>query len=246
MRNFSYEEYIHIIDWVKNNYNVMKFSDVTPSTDNFCVIRHDVEYSVDRAYQLAKVEQSEGINSTYLFQIKNNCYNPLSTINIPKIQEIHDMGHSIGLHVHCGLLNQYDNMTDMIQKDIEILSGSTGIDAKVFSFHRPTIDMLLSYLKIENLINAYDSMYFHAYVDSVKNLRVKYVSDSNHMWKYGYPTTVRNNKLQLNFHPFSWTKNGFNNNDNFSSLIEEKTENIIYSMDREIQTFPPSLRPPKK
>ena len=74
MRNFSHKEYIHILDWVKNNYNIMKFSDVTPSTDSFCVIRHDVEYSIYRAYQLAKVEQNEGVKSTYLFQIKNNCY----------------------------------------------------------------------------------------------------------------------------------------------------------------------------
>ena len=241
MRNFSHKEYIHIIDWVKNNYNIMKFSDVTPSTDNFCVIRHDVEYSVYRAYQLAKIEQNEGVKSTYLFQIKNNCYNALSTKNIPTIQKIYDMGHSIGLHVHCGLLNQYDNMTDMIQKDIEVLSNSTGIDVKVFSFHRPTIDMLLSNLKIENLINAYDDMYFHAYVNRVKNLRVKYVSDSNHMWKYGYPTTVNNDKLQLNFHPFSWTRLGYENTQNFKKLISERNKEMVDSINREIKTFPEEL-----
>ena len=59
MRNFSHKEYIHIL-YHKNNYNIMKFSDVTPSTDSFCVIRHDVEYSIYRIYQLTKVEQNEG------------------------------------------------------------------------------------------------------------------------------------------------------------------------------------------
>ena len=29
MENFSYKEYIHIIDWVKTNYDIMKFSDIT-------------------------------------------------------------------------------------------------------------------------------------------------------------------------------------------------------------------------
>ena len=241
MRNFSHKEYIHIIDWVKNNYNIMKFSDVTPSTDSFCVIRHDVEYSIYRAYQLAKVEQNEGVKSTYLFQIKNNCYNALSTKNIPTIQKIHKMGHSIGLHVHCGLLDNYSSMEDMIKKDIKILSDSTGIDIKVFSFHRPTIDMLLSNLKIENLINAYDDLYFHAYKNRVKNLRVKYVADSNHMWKYGYPTTVRHDKLQLNFHPFSWTELGYENTQNFKKLISERNEEMVDSINRETKTFPEEL-----
>ena len=57
MRNFSYKEYIHIIDWVKNNYNVMKFSDVTPSTDNFCVIRHDVVHGRAHLANCAKASR---------------------------------------------------------------------------------------------------------------------------------------------------------------------------------------------
>ena len=241
MRLFSHKEYASILNWVKSNYNVLDFIDIDSKTDSFCVIRHDVEYSIDRAYQLAKIEMAEGISSTYLFQIKNNCYNALSTRNIPIIQEIHKMGHSIGLHVHCGLLNNYDNMTDMVKQDIEILSNSTGIDIKVFSFHRPTIDMLLLNLKIENLINTYGDLYFHAYKGRVKKLRIKYSSDSNHTWKYGYPTTVNHDKLQLNFHPFSWTRLGYENTQNFKKLIDEKNKEMIESVNSEIKTFPEEL-----
>jgi hypothetical protein len=241
MRTFSHKEYISILNWIKSNYDILDFTDVNPSTESFCVIRHDVEYSIYRAYQLAKIEQNEGVKSTYLFQIKNNCYNALSTKNIPTIQKIHEMGHSIGLHVHCGLLDNYSSMEDMIKKDIKILSDSTGIDTKVFSIHRPTIDMLLSNLKIENLINAYGDMYFHAYKNRVKNLRVKYVADSNHMWKYGYPTTVNHDKLQLNFHPFSWTRLGYENTQNFKKLISERNKEMVDSINREIKTFPEEL-----
>ena len=242
MKNFSYKEYTHIIDWAKTNYNIMKFSDITSSTDNFCVIRHDVEYSIDRSYKLAKLEHELGIETTYLFQIRNNCYNALSVRNISLIQKIHNLGHTIGLHVHRGLLHNYDNISDLVKQDIDILSNSTNLDINIFSFHRPAIDMLLSNLKIEGLINAYGNLYFHSYKDRTpKSLRVKYISDSNHMWKYGHPLTANNSKLQLLMHPFSWTQKGYENTRNFETLITEKNKEMISSISSEIKTFPTEL-----
>ena len=242
MRTFSHKEYISILNWIKSNYDILDFTDVNPSTESFCIIRHDVEYSIYRAYQLAKIEQNEGVKSTYLFQIKNNCYNALSVRNISLIQEIHNLGHTIGLHVHRGLLHNYDNISDLVKQDIDILSNSTNLDINIFSFHRPAVDMLLSNLKIEGLINAYGNLYFHSYKDRApKSLRVKYISDSNHMWKFGHPLTANNSKLQLLMHPFSWTKKGYENTRNFETLITEKNKEMISSISSEIKTFPTEL-----
>jgi hypothetical protein len=242
MNAFSYKEYVHIIEWVKSNYNILQFKDITKDTSEFCVIRHDVEYSIDRAYNLAKLEETMGLKTTYLVQTKSNCYNALSVKNIPILREIHNMGHTIGLHVHCGLLNTYDSVTDMITLDIEILSKALGVDVTVFSFHRPTAELLTSNLKTPGLINTYSDLYFHPYVGRTPvKLNVRYMSDSNHSWKYGYPTTSNNSKLQLNFHPFSWTKSGQENTPNFKTLILEKNEEMISSMSNEIRTFPTEL-----
>jgi len=242
MESFSYEEYTYIINWLKIHYNIVKFSDIKSATESFCVIRHDVEYSIDRAYKLAKLEYELGIQTTYLFQIRNNCYNTLSTKNTPIIRKIYNMGHTIGLHVHTGLLHNYNNISELIKQDINILSNSIGIDMNVFSFHRPTIDMLLLNLKIKGFINAYDNLYFHAYKGRApRNLQVKYISDSNHMWKYGYPTSTNYPKLQLNFHPFSWTKKGYENTPNFKTLINERNKEMVTSISKEIRTFPTEL-----
>ena len=56
IRPFSYKEYVQIIDWVKSNYSILRYSDINKDTKEFCVIRHDVEYSIKRAYELAKLE----------------------------------------------------------------------------------------------------------------------------------------------------------------------------------------------
>ena len=116
------------------------------------------------------------------------------------------------------------------------------IDTKVFSFHRPSIELLTSNLKVPGLINAYGDLYFHAYEGrQPERLNVKYISDSNHTWKYGYPSTSNNTKLQLNFHPFSWTKKGHENTPNFKTLITEKNKEMVESMSNEIRTFPTDL-----
>ena len=45
-------------------------------------------------------------------------------------------------------------------------------------------------------------------------------------------------KLQILFHPFSWSEKGGNNLDNYLSLIKEKNLNLINSIDAEMSNFP--------
>ena len=97
--NFSYNEYKNIIELVKQNIPIKDFADVTEKTKKYCVIRHDIEFSLDRAYKLAKIEQQLGVSSTYTVQLRNNTYNALSYKNIIIIHEIKQLGHKIGLHI---------------------------------------------------------------------------------------------------------------------------------------------------
>ena len=243
LNTFSYNEYTSIINWVKSKYPIMGFEDINPNISKFCVIRHDVEFSVDRSLQLAQLEHELGIQTTYLFQIRNNSYNIFSGENIEKITQIHSLGHKIGLHVHCSAINDYNSISDMILNDIDIMGKMLNIDVNIFSFHRPNLGILIQNLYIPKLINTYSDLFFHPYkADTPQVLKVKYIADSNHMWKYGYPTTVNNNKLQLNFHPFSWTKEGYENTKNFQTLIGEKSNELIKTLSDEIKTFPESLK----
>ena len=44
---FSYAEYRNIITLVKHNLPIMDFSEVSDEVDSFCVLRHDIEFSID-------------------------------------------------------------------------------------------------------------------------------------------------------------------------------------------------------
>ena len=102
MNNFSYSEYQTIIEHIRSNIPIVKFDNVDITTDKYCVIRHDVEFSVERALNLARIESMLNIPSTYVFQVCNNNYNPFSHKNRKQILEIVKLGHDIGIHVHLG------------------------------------------------------------------------------------------------------------------------------------------------
>ena len=99
MNPFSYTEYRNIITMVSQHLPIKDFKDVLDyNLNKFCVIRHDIEFSIDRSLILARIEKELDITSTYTVQLRNNTYNALSQKNIESVQEIKELGHQIGLH----------------------------------------------------------------------------------------------------------------------------------------------------
>jgi hypothetical protein len=243
---FSYIEYENIISLVKMNLPIMDFSDITDETEKFCVLRHDIEFSIDRALKIAEIEKSLGISSTYTVQLRNNTYNALSQKNIDIIRKINNMGHKIGLHQNPPMMND-EKLIKYILKDIETLEHYYGFEVDRYAFHRcgSNPEILKRYVEIPNKINCYDKKFFHYFKGNTpKKLRVYYIADSNHKWKYGYPIELnfnKVNKIQLLTHPYSWTEDGFDNYSNYLTLIRERKVELVESMDTETRTFPKEL-----
>ena len=247
MNDFSYNAYINLIEAIKDTIPVVDYAHVEDSVERFFIIRHDVEFSVEKAYELAIIEQQRlKIKTSYFFQIRNYAYNPLAVTNVNLIKKIHAMGHSIGLHVNMSGLNPTDDLKSFIQNDIEILQKGLGLTIDRFSFHRPTHQVLALNLKIKGLINTYDQQFFHFYHDKPpKALKVYYFSDSEHQWKYGDPLSILKmpiKKIQLLTHPYSWSHQGMDNLTNFKSLIHLKEAAMRQSMQAECHNFPSELQ----
>ena len=240
---FSYNEYRNIINLVREHIPIVDFSEVNEETKKFCVLRHDIEFSIDRAYKLAKIEKELGITSTYTVQVRNNTYNALSEKNIDLIRKIKDLGHHIGLHQNPPLM-EFEKLGNYIMTDIQILEHFYGFEIDRFAFHRPKKEYLKSYITLDNKINCYDKKFFQYFDDRPAELDILYLADSNHEWKYGYPLDfdfTKINKLQLLTHPFSWSVDGGDNYSNFLSLIRERNNELVNSMDTETNTFPKEL-----
>ena len=74
---FSFEDYREILRLVKESGRYATYGEAL-EREEFIIMRHDVEYSVDRAYALSRVEDSMDFRSNYFFQWTNNSYNILS------------------------------------------------------------------------------------------------------------------------------------------------------------------------
>ena len=248
MSNFSYETYSSIINKIKKHLPIVDFKDVVDQKlDKFCVLRHDIEFSVDRALQLAYIESSLGVESTFTVQLRNNTYNALSEKNIEAVSQIRDLGHHIGLHQNPPPMDD-ELLIDYILKDIETLEHYYGFQVDRFAFHRcgSNPGILEKYVEVPNKINCYSKEFFH-YFDGGKpeDLRVHYLADSNHQWKYGHPLYIDYwdlpQKMQLLTHPYSWSEEGYDNISNYTKLIRERNAELLTSMDSETKTFPKEL-----
>lgn len=237
----SYEVYRSILHDIQRTGKGMGYWDAL-GKDEYVILRHDVEFSIDRAYDLSLVETEENYVSTYFVQMTNNSYNPFSKRNMEKLHDMADRGHTIGLHYH--LNGQLDRVSvrDGVRDQLRIMSEMLGMKIDAYSFHRPVKEVYYYDISIPNTINAYSSEFF-SYAENVgenTELDVKYIADSKHRWNYGYPdydTLMRYKKVQLLLHPFSWTEEGYDNLGNFIRLVDEKQVELIETLTDEFQRF---------
>lgn len=254
MQDFSYIAYLKLIKTIKDVIPLVDFSHIKDTDEKFFILRHDVEFSVEKAYELARIEHDIlNITSSYFFQLRNYTYNPLAENNANLIKKIAAMGHKIGLHVHGygdhGYPNNASSMNEIstfIKNEVNLLQNGLGIPVDRFSFHRPSHHVLQLNIHIDRLINTYDKKFFHFCENDnmPESLNVYYFSDSEHKWKYGDPLSILEKpikKIQLLTHPYSWSKQGLNNIDNFNELIALKQKAMLKAMNNECRHFPNEL-----
>ena len=238
---FSFDDYKEIIRIINSTNRYMDYHKALTS-DKFILMRHDVEYSVERAYELAKVESGMDFTSTFFFQWTNNSYNILSRKNKDLIKDMHERGHTIGLHFALNGMTDMEQIRKQIVKEIDILNSMFEFKIDTFSIHRPSKDVLRENIKLPGIINAYQDEFF-TFAENVTEdtpVKVKYLSDANHIWRYGYPdekNILENDKVQILTHPFAWCKKGYDNFDNYKSLIKEKYIELVNSVDNECKDF---------
>ncbi len=238
---FSFEDYREIIRIIQSTGRQAGYHEAL-TKDRFILMRHDVEYSVERAYALSKVEQSMDFTSTYFFQWTNNSYNILSRRNMDIIKDMHERGHCIGLHFALNGMTDMEQIRRQIGKEIHILQEMFGFTIDTFSIHRPSRDVLRENIKLPGILNAYQDEFF-TFAENVNgqtSLQVKYMSDANHIWRYGYPDEANitgYDKVQILTHPFAWSDKGYDNRDNYAVLIQEKYKELIESIDNECKDF---------
>jgi hypothetical protein len=157
---------------------------------------------------------------------------------------MHERGQNIGLHFALNGMTDMKVIGERIKQEIHMLSDMLGFEINSFSIHRPSPSVLAEDIKLNGILNAYQDEFFtfDPKATPESKLEIKYMSDANHIWRYGYPdeeTIAKHDKIQILTHPFAWTKMGYDNLTNYKTLVNEKYTEMIDSIDNECKDFGP-------
>lgn len=180
-----------------NEYFLLKKQGTAP--EKTCILRHDIDADLDAALQLAVIENSLGIKSTYFLMFRSPVYNLLSRSNFSMANKILALGHKIGLHYDANYLFNPDDIESKVKTELSSLNQLFNINSNVVSFHQPDNFILENEIIFSDIINTYDKSQFKDVV---------YFSDSNKKWKIDHPLNIFNstsyNNVQLLIHPMWW------------------------------------------
>ena len=205
MPEFSLESFRELLSVLKNtNYILCLFGEIEQRLQErhpFVVLRHDIDISLRAALEVASVEHEFGVQATYFVSLNSPFYNALSCSNAAILQQLHQMGHEIALHVD---LRKYNDDYAMALEEVHVLSRFYPfVNTQLVSLHSPICLEQRLITSCKELNNVYGPF--------LKN-EMAYISDSTGRWRYGYPLDSEaffsRKPIQLLTHPIWWIQEG--------------------------------------
>ncbi len=139
---------------------VLKYTQILNAIkDKNVELRHDVDVSLQSAFNMAKVEKMNDVKSIYYIRFDSDCYNPLSFAN-SKIINYLASNHEIGCHVDVTEINNENELVRYLDTYNKILPF------KKFTFHINT-----EKTKLFGHLKKYDnkSILINDYISDSKN-----------------------------------------------------------------------------
>jgi hypothetical protein len=203
MTEFSPRSYDAVLAAIRERgFGFHGFSDVVDGRvpdGKICLLRHDVDVSMDFALDMARQEARHGVRSTYFVMLRSPMYNLLSRRASDALREMVKLGHEIGLHFDAAYSQGEERSPqEWIAFEMRTLEALAGARVAAFSFHQPTSEIIARRIEVAGAINTYHPAHLPGF---------KYISDSNRVWREYDPFQLLEagfGKIQLLFHPIWW------------------------------------------
>ena len=202
-QDFTEDEYLRLLRIAKKNFTFTNYRKLCSTPGQKLILwRHDVDFSLNRAASLAKIEADEGVSATYFIRTRGDAYSILEAQQKNLVHRILDLGHEIGLHFELSdiLVSSVSDLEKLLEREKVLFMNEFGFGISSFSFHNPTPELLaFSDVSYSGLFNAYADRFFS---------EVNYVSDSNGYWRFDQLESVLKDgsvdQLQVLTHPEWW------------------------------------------
>ena len=215
--NFSKLKYKNLIEQFKDKgYKFVDFSR-TPNQKKEILLRHDIDFDIGKALEIALLENQLNVASTYFFLIRSDSYNFSTPENIKKIKEIYNLGHKVSIHFDSTL---YSSAKAGFTLEKNLFKLLTNLNTEIVSFHRPNNFYLDNNDDFFGVPHTYQDRFFKD---------IKYISDSGGGFFYDHPTkcdAFKNfDSMQFLTHPIWWTTKGDTNIEKIQSFLKESSKN---------------------
>jgi hypothetical protein len=192
--DFTEAEYRELVRLAADRYRFTRFHE---QHEPPCALwRHDLDFSVQRALALARIEAEEDARATYFLDPNSTFYNALERTNVDAVHAILDLGHDLGLHFD----PTFGEVDDELSAGRELLEHTFGVQVQAFSVHNPDLVRWADERDtIAGMVNAYGL---------ALRERFSYVSDSNGIWRHRRLREVleegSEQRLHVLTHPAWW------------------------------------------
>ena len=212
------QNYEGFLQTLKNKkYDFVFFNELN-SKKKQAILRHDIDFDVMAAFEVAKIEHSMGVKSTFFFLISNASYNPFEHRNFKLIYKIKQLGHKVTIHFDPTIYDDFEKGFIMEKKLFETAFESP---VDIISIHRPNE----YFQKYNRLIGKCEHTYLKKYFKDIK-----YVADSTGVFRYGHPFDTsefqNNESLHLLIHPIWWIYNGDSNYTKLKEFYSKQKESL--------------------
>lgn len=233
--DFTLENYYSLLKLAKENYRFIFFDNLNNFKDKRIILRHDVEFSVPIALEMAKIEHSLGIKSTYFVQLHADFYNALEKRTYEQLKTIELLGHRLELHfdVHFWDIDSEEKLEEYLQIESQVFKTYFNKSLKVFSFHN-TNKFTLSCEKetYAGMINVYAKKYKEKY---------GYCADSTGYWRYEVLEDrlreAKDEVLQVLIHDGMWQNEVLPPRRRIHKVIDDQAAYLKLTYDETLKKF---------
>jgi len=221
--DFSYRHYIETLKLFSEKYSISTIGNYNKINheNNFILLRHDVDFSLDHALKLAKIEKKNNFISTFFILLHSPYYNALSPKNSEIISKISDMGHEIGLHYDTTMMsNNKEKILSQLKNETDLLSNITGTKIKSVAQHNTSVtDNIAEFIPKSLFIDPMSKEF-------LKNML--YLSDSVQNWRRGCMCNYidKFTRIQILTHPLWWNEIPMSREESFNDIQESENKKM--------------------
>ncbi|MCK4394327.1 hypothetical protein KAX17_15610 [Candidatus Bipolaricaulota bacterium] len=216
MRIYSKEGYRSLLKLaLEEGYKFIGFLDKCDNYSHCIYLRHDIDYSLNMALELAEINASMGVQGTFSVLLRSQVYNLLSHWALSQVKKIHALGQHLAFHYALPptIPTSDGEFAALILADFDIVQRHLPEIEPAFAWHNTTPELISRglHLVVPGLVNIY-SAYF------IKD--IPYYSDTYMRYSVAEFEKIiaRENcsALHLLFHPLHWVAGG---RDAFEALV---------------------------